>query len=477
MGKDVKKVVRVGTRKSQLALIQTHHVIALLSELYPNIEFEVIKMSTTGDKVLDTALSKIGEKSLFTKELEFALEDKRVDFVVHSLKDLPSTLPPGMIIAGVLERESPCDAVVFHPDVKDKKLQSLPQDSIIGTSSLRRASQLKRQFPQLKFQDVRGNLNTRLRKLDTGDTYSALVLAEAGLKRMQWNDRIDEVLSPDVCMYAICQGALAVECRDNDTETLELISKLQHRESLLRCVAERAFLKKLEGGCSVPVAVHSELADDNLMLKGGVFSLDGTEAVIDSINVKLPEEGERSPKRSRSVFVPSCASVVSNQVSFHVMQAAEAAGIRVAELLLAEGAGPILEHSRQHTEAHTKRHPSGAPACPYFETVKKELETEGVIDKNDGHVIDHVPPRRPSAGDEIEGLPHCPYFEVVDNSEADATDAGSNGNGVVKETPVVIETPVVKETLVETKSNIQLKEAKTNGSAAKCPFHNVTDTK
>lgn len=241
-----KKVMIVGSRKSQLALIQTRFVISELKKIRPAVEFEIVEMSTVGDNVLDKALSKIGEKSLFTKELEVALEKKDVDFVVHSMKDLPTTLPPGMVIGAVLEREDPRDAVIIKNSLTSKSLAELAQGSVIGTSSLRRAAQLRSAFPGLVFQDVRGNLNTRLRKLDDPEgPYSALILAVAGVVRMGWAERISQHLDSDLCLHAVGQGALAVECRDSDLDTLDLLSNLHHKETVLATIAERSFMKTL----------------------------------------------------------------------------------------------------------------------------------------------------------------------------------------------------------------------------------------
>uniref|UniRef100_H3C7W0 hydroxymethylbilane synthase n=1 Tax=Tetraodon nigroviridis TaxID=99883 RepID=H3C7W0_TETNG len=185
----VHRVIRIGTRKSQLARIQTDSVAEKLKELYPDVHLEIVAMSTIGDKILDTALSKIGEKSLFTKELENALERNEVDLVVHSLKDLPTSLPPGFTIGAVLKRENPHDAVVLHPKNAGKTLDALPAHSVIGTSSLRRAAQLKKRFPHLDFKDIRGNLNTRLKKLDEKEDFAAIISAAAGLRRMGWDNR------------------------------------------------------------------------------------------------------------------------------------------------------------------------------------------------------------------------------------------------------------------------------------------------
>ena len=203
---NTKQVLMVGSRKSQLALIQTRFVISELKKIRPELEFEIVEMSTVGDNVLDKALSKIGEKSLFTKELEVALEKRDVDFVVHSMKDLPTTLPPGMVIGAVLEREDPRDAVIIKSDSPSKSLAELPPGSVIGTSSLRRAAQLRSAYPGLVFQDVRGNLNTRLRKLDDPQgPYSALILAVAGVARMGWAERISQHLDADLCLHAVGQ--------------------------------------------------------------------------------------------------------------------------------------------------------------------------------------------------------------------------------------------------------------------------------
>ena len=202
-----KTVMKVGSRKSQLALIQTRFVISELKKIQTERDFEIVEMSTVGDNVLDKALSKIGEKSLFTKELEVALEKCEVDFVVHSMKDLPTSLPPGMVIGAVLEREDPRDAVIIKADSEWKSLSELPDGSVVGTSSLRRAAQLRAAFPGLNFQDVRGNLNTRLRKLDDpSGPYCALILAVAGVVRMGWTERISQHLGPDLCLHAVGQS-------------------------------------------------------------------------------------------------------------------------------------------------------------------------------------------------------------------------------------------------------------------------------
>lgn len=341
------RVIRMGTRKSQLARIQTDSVAGTLKQLYPDVHLEIVAMSTIGDKILDTALSKIGEKSLFTKELENALERNEVDIVVHSLKDLPTSLPPGFTIGAILERENPHDAVVLHPKNAGLTLDSLPEKSVIGTSSLRRAAQLKKRFPQLEFENIRGNLNTRLKKLDEKDDYAAIILAAAGLKRMGWESRISQVLGPEDCMYAVGQGALAVEVRAQDKDILEMVSVLHHPDTVLRCISERAFLKQLEGGCSVPVAVHTEVKGSMLYLTGAVYSLDGADCLKDTMQtcVELDNKVNESTQRSANVGVTAC------NISSSALEAAEKLGLDLANVLLNKGAKDILTTARKLNDA------------------------------------------------------------------------------------------------------------------------------
>nr|XP_056716808.1 LOW QUALITY PROTEIN: porphobilinogen deaminase [Euleptes europaea] len=347
--------IRVGTRKSQLARIQTDSVVQMLQERHPHLCFEIVAMSTTGDKILDTALSKIGEKSLFTKELENALERNEVDLVVHSLKDLPTSLAPGFTVGAICKRENPHDAVVFHPKHSGKTLSSLPDKSVVGTSSLRRAAQLKRKFPQLEFRDIRGNLNTRLRKLDEKEDFSAIILAAAGLRRMGWDSRIGQILSPADCLYAVGQGALAVEVRAKDHEILELVSTLHDGETVLRCIAERAFMKRLEGGCSVPVAVSTTVKDSQLYLTGAVYSLDGAESLQQTMQARVDfsqEDADGPDDDTQHV------GISAKTVPRRAQQAAEKLGMELAELLLSQGAGLILTVARQLNEAGE---PAGLP--------------------------------------------------------------------------------------------------------------------
>ncbi len=276
------RTVRIGSRKSQLALVQTHWVQAELSKAFPDITFEVRTMESKGDKILDVALSKIGDKGLFTQELEDDMLSGDTDFAVHSLKDLPTNLPEGLMLGCITEREDPADALVVHEKHKDKQLDTLPEGAVIGTSSLRRLAQLRHYFPHFQFKDIRGNVNTRLRKLDEGE-YDAIVLAAAGLNRLEMSDRIHQLLPAEISLHAVGQGALGIECRQGDEEILSILKVLEHLPTAQRCYAERAFLRELEGGCQVPIGVNTAIEGDTLTLKGIVASLDGQQLIKNTV--------------------------------------------------------------------------------------------------------------------------------------------------------------------------------------------------
>jgi len=251
-----------------------------MEKRYPGIEVEIKVISTRGDRVLDVSLPKLGEqgKGLFTKELEDALFERRVDLAVHSLKDLPTELPPGLHIGAICEREDARDALVARNPITS--FNELPERALIGTSSLRRQAQLKSMRPDLVIEPVRGNVDTRLRKLDEG-RYDAIVLAAAGLYRLGHANRITEHLSEDLMLPAVGQGALAIETREDDAPTAEIIHALNHEATRLACSAERAFLKGLGGGCLVPIAAHATIESDVMTLNGLVASPDGLEIVRD----------------------------------------------------------------------------------------------------------------------------------------------------------------------------------------------------
>ncbi|MDZ7957580.1 MAG: hydroxymethylbilane synthase [Aulosira sp. DedQUE10] len=277
------RTIRIGSRKSQLALVQTYWVQEQLQKSFPDIAFEVHTMSTQGDKILDVALAKIGDKGLFTKELEVGMLNQEIDFAVHSLKDLPTNLPQGLTLAAITERENPADALVLHEKHKGQQIDTLPEGAVIGTSSLRRLAQLRHKFPHFTFKDVRGNLNTRMAKLDAGE-YDALILAVAGLERLGMGDRVHQILPKEISLHAVGQGALGIECRTDDTELISLLKAIEHPQTRDRCLAERAFLRDLEGGCQVPIGVNTEINGEQLTLTGIVASVDGQNLVKDTVS-------------------------------------------------------------------------------------------------------------------------------------------------------------------------------------------------
>jgi len=276
------RTIRIGSRKSQLALVQTYWVKEQLQQRFPDLCFEVHTMSTQGDNILDVALAKIGDKGLFTKELELGMLNQEIDFAVHSLKDMPTCLPEGLVLTAVTERENPADALVVHEKHRDKQIDTLPEGAAIGTSSLRRLAQLRYRFPHFKFKDVRGNLIGRLAKLDNGE-YDGLILAVAGLQRLGMGDRIHQVLPPELSLHAVGQGALGIECRADDPQVLTLLKVIEHIPTRDRVLSERAFLRELEGGCQIPIGVNTQLDKDTLTLTGLVASIDGKRLVKDSV--------------------------------------------------------------------------------------------------------------------------------------------------------------------------------------------------
>ena len=266
-----KDTIVIGTRSSKLALWQADYVEAKLRERYPELHVVQKRMTTKGDRVLDAPLAKIGGKGLFTKELEQAMLAGEIDLAVHSLKDMPTELPEGLVLAAVTERFDPGDAVVSP---RYRTLANLPQGAKVGTSSLRRRAQLLAKRPDLEIVSLRGNVNTRLKKLEE-ENFDAIILAVAGLKRLGFHDRITEVLPREICLPAVGQGALAIEARADDEATLSLIAFLDDAATRTAARAERAFLARVEGGCQVPVGVYAEAADEALEMEAVIASIDG----------------------------------------------------------------------------------------------------------------------------------------------------------------------------------------------------------
>ena len=256
-------VITIATRESPLALWQAEHVQALLRERYPEKKVELLGMTTQGDQILDKTLSKIGGKGLFVKELEIAMQKKLAHLAVHSLKDVPMELPEGFVLAAVSQREDPRDAFVSN---RYESLESMPAGSVVGTASLRRELMLRSRFPHLKVKPVRGNVGTRLKKLDSGE-YDALVMASAGFKRLGLKERIREIISDDVSLPSPGQGALGIECLQSDLDTQQAVAFINDEKTRACCLAERAVSRALGGSCQVPLAAYATIEDSVMRLR------------------------------------------------------------------------------------------------------------------------------------------------------------------------------------------------------------------
>ena len=268
----VNKTIRIATRQSPLALWQAEHVATRLQQAFPGLKTELVKMVTRGDKILDAPLAKVGGKGLFVKELEQGMLEGQADIAVHSMKDVPVEFPEGLHLAVILDREDPTDAFVSN---RYCNLADLPGNARIGTSSLRRQCQIKEKFPQAEILSLRGNVNTRLAKLDAGE-YDAIILASAGLKRLGMGERITATLSPEESLPAMGQGAVGIECRIDDAEIHEYLKVLHDECTTIRVRAERAMNARLNGGCQVPIAGFAEIQGDRLFMRGLVGSPDGS---------------------------------------------------------------------------------------------------------------------------------------------------------------------------------------------------------
>jgi hydroxymethylbilane synthase len=309
--------LRIATRKSQLALWQAEHVSALLRAAHPGLEIELVPLLTQGDRIQDRTLAAIGGKGLFIKELEVALEDLRADIAVHSMKDVPADLPHGLIIGAVLKRADPRDALVSASGIT--RLEDLPHQAVVGTSSLRRQAQIRALRPDLNIESLRGNVDTRLRKLDAGQEtggkrMDAIVLACAGLIRLGLESRITARLDPQICLPAVTQGVIGIECRQSDSSTVEFLRALEDPATRKVMDAERAYASRLGGSCQSPIAAYAELEADRITMHGLVAEPDGSRLLKDTV--------------SGSADNPA------------------ALGRQLAERILAAGAGPLLERLR-----------------------------------------------------------------------------------------------------------------------------------
>lgn len=306
----MKSKIIIGTRSSNLALWQVNYVRAELQKIFPQLEITLKKIKTKGDHITDVSLSKVEGKGFFTKEIEDCLLKKEIDLAVHSLKDLPTKLPSGLMIGAVLKREGAHDALMTRKEAEKSTFRNLPTNSKIGTSSLRRIAQLKAMRSDLEYLDLRGNLDTRIRKLDEGK-YDAIVVAYAGVKRLGFENRITEHFNPKEILPAVGQGSMAIEIREDDNEIKNIVSGLNDENSYLMSVAERAFLEMLQGGCQVPIGAYSEIKDKKITLYGMIAGLDGKQIVRDKATGSTNE-----PKKI---------------------------GIKLAEMLLQNGGREILQ--------------------------------------------------------------------------------------------------------------------------------------
>ncbi len=304
------RALRVGTRGSELALVQTRGIVATLKERLPDIEIEIQVIKTTGDVVTDVPLSQVGDRGLFIKEIENALLNRSVDFAVHSMKDLPSSLPPGLTIAAVTARLDPRDALISR---EASSIETLPRNGALATGSLRRRSQVLAVRPDLRVVELRGNITTRLRKFDES-TWDSMILASAGLTRLGLAGRIASTISIDEMLPAVGQGALGLEARTDDPEVLEFLGSLNDQESAATVTAERALLGRLQGGCQVPIGAHGRILESGLVLEAYIGSTDGRRHVR--------RQAEGAPERAEEI------------------------GESLAEQMLDEGGDEILEETR-----------------------------------------------------------------------------------------------------------------------------------
>ena len=314
------KIIRIGTRDSELALWQTRWVAQRLRNAFPDHEFSEHSLKTLGDRILNQPLNKIGDKGLFTKELDNGLLRGEIDLAVHSLKDIPTELPPGLTIGAISERWDPRDVLMSKSGAG---LKDLPRGAVIATGSLRRTAQLRHFRPDFQIVDLRGNLNTRFRKYEEAD-WDGMVLAAAGVERLGWGNRIAERIDSEIMLPAVGQGSFGIMCREDDRHILEKIARINHRPSQLATIAERALLRTLEGGCHVPIGALGIAGNEELTLSACICSLDGRRYFRDRIEVKLSEGREAD--------------------------VSERAGVRLAHRLLALGGREVLDEMHLTTK-------------------------------------------------------------------------------------------------------------------------------
>ena len=312
----MRELIRIGTRQSALALWQAHHVADELKKIYPGLAVEMVHFNTKGDKILEKSLAEIGGKGLFTAELEQAMHEGAIDIAVHSLKDMPTELPEGLILGAITKRETPFDALVSP---KYKTLDQLPQGAKVGTSSLRRQAQLLHARPDLDIHVLRGNVQTRLNKLET-ENFDAIVLAQAGLKRLELSDCITQVFQPEQMLPAVGQGALAIECRQDDQEILDMLSHLNDPDTRYAVEAERSFLRSLNGGCQVPMGVYGTVQGDRLHVRDLIASLDGSEMYQGQLEGPVEEAETMGLTLAQNLYQEGAKSVIDALVQEGVLK-------------------------------------------------------------------------------------------------------------------------------------------------------------
>ena len=309
----INRPVIIASRGSKLALYQANKVKDELEKVFPHKAFEIQIIKTKGDKILDVALSKIGDKGLFTKELENSLLEYNADLAVHSLKDMPTALPEGLALGGVLERGEVRDALV---SIKGKKLSELDETDVVATSSLRRKAQLLHMNKKLKIVDIRGNVETRLQKMTDGYC-TAMIMAGAGLQRLGYNDKITEIIDSSVMIPAVSQGAIAIEIRENDLEIKSLVDEICHLPTLVAVKAERAFLNTLEGGCQIPIGCHSRIGHGSFKITGFVANLDGSVMLKESMEGDLCDATKISIKLAERFLELGAKNIIENIRAFN----------------------------------------------------------------------------------------------------------------------------------------------------------------